>query len=106
VNSSPLIHVIKDNRCIVHTKGTIIECDISKGIKNYHYRLADNYRGKGYSAYKLKPQMQVLLKLPSKKMGQYKKNIICQNLIKFYTSTLPTLIEIEDEADRLISMNI
>jgi hypothetical protein len=36
-----------------------------------------------YSAYKLKPQTQgPFTKLPSKKMGQ--KNIICQNLIKFY----------------------
>jgi hypothetical protein len=91
------------------SKGTIIECDgISiKGSKNYHYRLADNYRGKGYSAYKLKTtNAKVLLQnCHQKKWDSTKKNIICQNLIKFYTSvTLPTLIEIEDEADRLISM--
>ncbi|MEZ7500444.1 hypothetical protein QO200_17065 [Flavobacterium sp. Arc3] len=91
------------------SKGTIIECDgiYIRGTKNYHYRLADNYRGKGYSSYKLQTtKAKVLLQnCHQKKWHNTKNNIICQNLIKFYQLvTLPTLIEIDDEADRLISM--
>lgn len=91
------------------SKGTIIDCDrISiKGTKNYHYRLADNYRGKGYSTYKLETTKAkaLLHNYYQKKWDSTKDNVICQNLIKFYPSvTLPTLIEIDDEAARLISM--
>lgn len=90
------------------SQGILIECDGKsiKGEKNYYYRLADNYRGIGYSSYKLQTTKakELLQNYHQKKWDNAQGNIICQNLIKFYQSvTLPSLAEIENEADRLIS---
>jgi hypothetical protein len=76
------------------------------GSYSYRYRLTDNFRNKKYKAYML--QTDVVKKLFKKscerKLKKAKDNIICTNLIEFYkTVKLPTKIEINTEANQLIS---
>lgn len=76
------------------------------GTYSYRYRLTDNFRNKKYKAYTL--QTDVVKKLFKKsferKLKKAQNNIICANLIEFYKIVkLPTKIEINTEANQLIS---
>jgi hypothetical protein len=91
------------------SKGVIIECDHKPiiGKKNFYYRLGDAYTGKGIKSYKLKTN--VAIKLLNKRLMQLhnksETNPIIKNLIEFYNIIeLPTIGQIEKEADRLIKL--
>lgn len=89
------------------SRGTLIECDgiYKKKSKNFFYRLGPNYIGRGFSNYTIetKPAAQLLQKYHQKKWDNVQQNVICKNLIQFYKSvTLPSIAEIEMEANRLI----
>ena len=95
--------------CLIYgtSKGAIIECDgiYGQGYKSYAYRLTDGYRAKGIVSYQFQSDYAKNLY----KQGVYNRvievsnNSICKNLINLYVSMrLPTISEIEEEANRLI----
>jgi hypothetical protein len=91
------------------SKGVIIECDNKSvlGKKNFYYRLGEAYTGKGIKSYKLKTNIaQKLLNKSFMRMhSKSQTNPIINNLIEFYNSIeLPTIEQIEKEADRLIKL--
>jgi len=88
-------------------RGAILECDYKpiKGKKNHFYRLTPAYLGKGIVSYDLKTKeaMSLLNKQYYRVLGEALKNPICENLIQFYQDiTLPSIDQINKEADRLI----
>jgi hypothetical protein len=91
------------------SKGVIIECDhlALVGEKNFYYRLGEAYIGKGIKSYKLKTNTAQKL-LNKRFMRIYSKsetNPIIKNLLEFYNRIeLPTIEQIEKEADRLIKL--
>jgi len=90
-------------------KGAILQCDYKsiKGKKNHFYRLTPSYLGKGIVSCDLKTKeaISLLNKHYYRILGEAQKNSICENLIRFYQDiTLPTIEEIEKEADRLIKL--
>lgn len=91
-------------------KGAILECDhfCKQGSKSYHYRLGDAYIKRGIVSYELKTPEAIKL-LNKRYLKSYKlsnENLICKNLIEFYSSlTLPTIDQIKKEAKRLIKMD-
>jgi transcriptional regulator len=90
-------------------KGAILECDHISiiGEKNHFYRLTPPYLGKGIVSYDLKTKeaKSLLNKHYYRVLSEAKKNPICENLIRFYQDiTLPTIEQIEKEADRLIAL--
>ncbi|WP_035643553.1 hypothetical protein [Flavobacterium sp. ASV13] len=87
--------------------GSILECDgiYIVGEKSYKYRLGEAYIGKGFTSYEVKTEKAIALlnNFYINKIRDANHNIICKNLIKFYSKvTLPTEQEILREADRLI----
>ncbi|WP_291287165.1 hypothetical protein, partial [Flavobacterium sp.] len=89
-------------------KGAILECDHISiiGEKNHYYRLTQPYLGKGIVSYDLKTKeaISLLNKHYYRVLGEAKKNPICENLIRFYQDiSLPTIDQIEKEAERLIA---
>jgi hypothetical protein len=89
-------------------KGAILECDYKpiKGKKNHFYRLTEPYLGKGIVSCDLKTKEAIglLNKHYYRVLGEAKKNPICENLIRFYQNiSLPTIDQIEKEAERLIA---
>jgi hypothetical protein len=92
------------------SKGVIIECDHLPiiGKKNRYYRLGEAYMGKGIKSYKLKTSIaqKLLNKSFMRIHSKSQTNPIIKNLLKFYnTIELPTIEQIEKEADRLIKLN-
>jgi hypothetical protein len=91
------------------SKGVIIECDhlALVGEKNFYYRLGEAYIGKGIKSYRLKTNTAQKL-LNKRFMRIYSKsetNPIIKNLLEFYNRIeLPTIEQIEKEADRLIKL--
>jgi hypothetical protein len=91
------------------SKGVIIECDHLPiiGKKNFYYRLGEAYIGKGIKSYRLKTSTAQKL-LNKRFMRMYSKsqtNPIIKNLLEFYNRIeLPTIEQIEKEADRLIKL--
>lgn len=90
-------------------RGAILECDHSYivGEKNHYYRLRQPYLGKGIVRYDLKTKevKSLLNKHYYRVLGEAKKNPICENLIRFYQDvTLPSMDQINKEADRLIKL--
>lgn len=90
-------------------KVAILECDHSYivGEKNHYYRLTPPYLGKGIVSYDLKTKeaKSLLNKHYYRVLGEAKMNPICENLIRFYQDvTLPSLDQINKEADRLIKL--
>lgn len=91
------------------SKGVIIECDhlALVGEKNFYYRLGEAYIGKGIKSYRLKTNTAQKL-LNKRFMRIYSKsetNPIIKNLLEFYNRVeLPTIEQIEKEADRLIKL--
>jgi len=90
-------------------KGAILECDHVSiiGEKNHFYRLTLPYLGKGIVSYDLKTKeaKNLLNKHYYRVLSEAKKNPICENLIRFYQDiTLPSMDQINKEADRLISL--
>jgi hypothetical protein len=91
------------------SKGVIIECDHLPiiGKKNFYYRLGEAYIGKGIKSYRLKTSTAQKL-LNKRFMRMYSKsqtNPIIKNLLEFYNRIeLPTVEQIEKEADRLIKL--
>lgn len=88
--------------------GAIIDCDhiYIVGEKNFWYRLGEAFIGKGIVDYKLKTYIaqKLLQKNNLRLLRNSLANPIVANLIKLYPNiTLPTLDEINKEADRLIS---
>lgn len=88
-------------------KGAILECDYKaiKGKKNHFYRLTQPYLGKGIVSCDLKTKEAIglLNKHYYRVLGEAQKNPICENLIRFYQDiTLPSMDQINKEADRLI----
>ncbi len=91
------------------SKGVIIECDHLPiiGKKNHYYRLGEAYIGKGIKSYKLKTNIaqKLLNKSFMRIHSKSEKNPIIKNLLEFYNRIeLPTLEQIEKEADRLIKL--
>ncbi|MDX6180640.1 hypothetical protein SGQ44_00640 [Flavobacterium sp. Fl-77] len=89
-------------------KGAILECDHISiiGEKNHFYRLTPPYLGKGIVSYDLKTKeaKSLLNKHYYRVLSEAKKNPICENLIRFYQDiTLPSIDQINKEADRLIA---
>ena len=91
------------------SNGVIIECDhlALVGEKNFYYRLGEAYIGKGIKSYRLKTNTAQKL-LNKRFMRIYSKsetNPIIKNLLEFYNRIeLPTIEQIEKEADRLIKL--
>lgn len=90
-------------------RGAILECDYKhiKGKKNHFYRLTPPYLVKGIVSYDLKTKeaKSLLNKQYYRVLGEAKKNPICENLIRFYQDiTLPSIDQINKEADRLIKL--
>lgn len=90
-------------------KGAILECDHVRiiGEKNHFYRLTPPYLGKGIVSYDLKTKeaKNLLNKHYYRVLSEAKKNPICENLIRFYHDiTLPSMDQINKEADRLIAL--
>lgn len=88
-------------------RGAILQCDYKhiKGKKNHFYRLTPPYLGKGIVSCDLKTKeaISLLNKHYYRVLGEARKNPICENLIRFYQDiTLPTMDQINNEADRLI----
>ncbi|WP_281637043.1 hypothetical protein [Flavobacterium marginilacus] len=89
-------------------RGAILECDYKPiiGEKNHFYRLTEPYLGKGIVSCDLKTKEAIglLNKHYYRVLGEAKKNPICENLIRFYQDiSLPTIDQIEKEAERLIA---
>ena len=89
-------------------KGAILECDHVRiiGEKNHFYRLTPPYLGKGIVSYDLKTKeaKNLLNKHYYRVLSEAKKNPIRENLIRFYQDiTLPSIDQINKEADRLIA---
>lgn len=89
--------------------GAILECDYSycSGRKNYNYRIGKYYMDKKVHAYK------VTTEIAKKRLYNYyleaysraSENIICRNLFHlYYLLVLPTIEEIQQEANRLIRL--
>jgi hypothetical protein len=88
-------------------RGSILECDHTyiRGKKNHFYRLTPAYLGKGIVSYDLKTKeaISLLNKQYYRVLGEALKNPICENLIRFYQDiTVPSMDQINEEADRLI----
>lgn len=95
--------------CNSTSEGPIIECDRKKviGQKCFYYRYGDSYRAKGIENYELKTEVgrKLLNKSYFNRMSALSDNIITRNLIKLYADIeLPSLLEIEEEARRLVSI--
>lgn len=89
--------------------GAILECDYSYeiGKKCHHYRFGEAYKSKGFVTYTLRTtEAQGLLnKYFARSYSSAIKNPICRNLIQFYSHIqLPSILEIESEAKRLIKL--
>jgi hypothetical protein len=87
--------------------GAIIQCDYKKisGKRNYHYRIGSWYLDKSVHAFKLQTEIakKSLYKHYLKAFARASENSICRNLFYLYIYIrLPTLLEIEQEASRLI----
>lgn len=87
--------------------GSIIQRDkfYTPGEKCYNYRLGESYIKKGLKNYELKTETAISL-FNKRNNSLYKKalqNVICRNLIQFYSNcTFPSIDEIIEEAKRLI----
>ena len=91
------------------SKGVIIECDHKPilGKKNFYYRLGEAYIGKGIKSYKLKTSIaqKLLNKSFMRIHSKSETNPIIKNLLEFYNRIeLPTIEQIQKEADRLIKL--
>jgi hypothetical protein len=92
------------------SKGVIIECDHKPilGKKNHYYRLGEAYIGKGIKSYKLKTSIaqKLLNKSFMRIHSKSETNPIIKNLLEFYNRIqLPSIEQIDREADRLIKLN-
>ncbi len=90
-------------------RGAILQCDYTsaEGSKSFNYRIGDAYIKKGLVGYELKTAEAIglLNKRYMRTYGSALDNLICKNLIEFYsTIKLPTIDQIKTEAKRLIKM--
>ncbi len=89
--------------------GAILQCDhiSAEGSKSFNYRIGDAYIKKGLVGYELKTAEAIglLNKRYMRTYGSALDNLICKNLIEFYSNlTLPTIDQIKTEAKRLIKI--
>ena len=88
-------------------KGQILEVsyDYKIGERSRNYRLGGHFRNKGMSKYTLTTKLakNAYIDYQVRLLDQAMENPICLNLLDFYKSIeLPTIAEIEEEANRLI----